>query len=380
MATTQWIEWIQLGDVPPIPPPESEPTFVCEDLRPFGTICSNVIRERDVEPKKVQDGALRRNSLWDGGDEKLVEDLCNGQEMQADRLHRHDKIYDRLDAWGQLWYKKTSIYKPQTEPPVEKLGATASGGSLTGYSNIKFNRYLEAETKDKYNWDLQAADVNTIDEALWVLSFLMRGLQQQEFPAVQETMHTSGRVLNWTYIALPNNNINSTDTEGNSLDGKWKDGTEVKESQCSWQVSPAFIWGLGGGAIPWLYLCSTFGKGVGGDQADDFDFNPKSISEWITWIKEFLNGNFFYGRWFMMLWIVNWTGIIQALFSILGVYGNYQITGSHWWSTEMDATVRDHASFWNEKEDKIDNARKKMPYPDMFPPEYKDTLDRDEEA
>jgi len=366
---------------PPAPPPVPQPTFECEDLRPFGTICSNVIRERDLEIKKYYSGCLRRNSMWDGGDLKLIEDLCNGQEMQADRLHRHDKMYETLDNWASLWYKKTGLYKPQPEEPVEKLGADGSGGSLVGYENAKFNRYLREKVKYDYNWDIDAVDVDTIDEALWVISYLVKGLQEREFPPVQETMHTSGRLLNWTYIPLPNNNTSTVDSDGNSLDGKWKDGTDVREDQCSWIVSPAQLWGLGGGALPWVWLCSTFGKGVGGDQADDFDFNPRSIVEWITWIKAMIDGQFFYGRWFMFMFFLNWTDILNVLFSILGLYGNYHIVGSHWWTTEMDATVMDHASFWNVKEDKYDNARKKMKQADTFPPDKKDLIDnRTEEA
>ena len=341
----------------------------------------------DIDILKVDDGAVKRNSMWDGGDRKLVEDLVNGQEMQADRLHRHDAIYDTLDSWGKLWYKKTSLFKPQDvltgvpTHPEEKTGITGSGGTIVGYGNKTFNNSLRAKVKDRYNWDLDAAGVDTIDEALWILSWMMQGLKRREFPPVQETMHTSGRLLNWTFVPLPNNNINAFDDDGNSLDGKWKDGTDITESQCSWIVSPAFMWGLAGGALPWVYLNSTFGWGVGGDQADDFDFNPKSIADWVSWIKLFLEGNFFYGRWFLFMFFINWTGIIQTLFSILGLYGNYHITSSHWWSTEMDATVMDHASYWNEKEGKLDNAHKKMKYPDVMPADKKHLInDRDEEA
>jgi hypothetical protein len=133
-------------------------------------------------------------------------------------------------------------------------------------------------------------------------------------------------MLNLTFVPLPNNNLNTKDDAGNYLDGKWQDGEEVTEQECTWFVTPTCIWGIGGVHLPWVYVCSTFGLGRGGEQDPTGEWNWNS---WCNWFDTLINGNFLYGRWVVAFFAQSAGDIISMLSQVLIAQMNYHIVASH---------------------------------------------------
>jgi hypothetical protein len=317
--TTFAARYGQTSTPPPLPAPEGASDF--EDIRVFATICSNVIQDKAIISRKIGLGEVRRSDMWLGGDSTTIEDLVD--TGTSDSLHRHQFIEDLYNEWAQRWYYKTSLYKPQARPN-ESL--SEAGADLVGFKSTTVQKEVFP-----LGWN-----IDNVDEAILVLSWLTKGLQERVFPIIQETMHSSGRMLNLTFVPLPDNH----------LSGKWKDGDPVKEEQCSWIVSPSFLWGIGGVHLPWVWCNTTFGVGLGGDGNA-----PESDWTWLDWGNFFvriINGELLYGRWLVQFILASAADIVSMLFQVLGVYANYHIVGTHWWGTEEEASVVDHKSYMEE--------------------------------
>lgn len=280
------------------------------DLRKFGTTATGNIQDKAITYNKIDDGAIRQRHLWESGDDQSIEALVKGPNSNADTLHYH-YIVDPKD----LFYLKPIIYAPQTTQPVEV--GSVSGASIVGYKNPAIDK-----EGNEYG-ELFPEDVMTVQAAIDQLAKLMDEELKRECPEVQEIMHTSGRMLNLTSVPLPDNHLNG---------GFWKDGTtEVLEEQCSWIVSPSFMWGFSVVHIPWIFVCSTFGTGQGGDypREDNITEWQGDISKWWDLWNRFLNGQLFYGRFLILLLAFGADNIILALFSVLGIWANYHIIGTN---------------------------------------------------
>jgi len=288
------------------------------DLRKFGTTATGNIQNKAITHKKIDDGAVRQKHLWAEGDDQTLEALVKGPNSNADHLHYHD-VEDPRD----LFYLKPLLYAPQSTEPDEV--GSISGANLVGYKNPM----LDKDGED-YG-DLFPEDVKTIQKAIDQLAALMKTEMARECPKVQEVMHSGGRMLNLTFVPLPDNHLNG---------GFWKDGvTQVSEEQCSWIVSPAFVWGAAAAAVPWVFCCSTFGLGMGGDfqptndSAWTGDGNPANFTQaWANWLLLFnaiLNGQVVWGRWLIMLVFVGTASGILSLFNVFGSHANYQITATN---------------------------------------------------
>jgi len=319
-----YIDWFEIsGGVIPPPEPSPEPTFECEDIRSFATICKDVVQDKAIISKKIDDGEVRQENLWDRGDDKTIENLVKGETTFADNLHGHQAILDMYNMWSKRWYYKKSLYKPQN-PPDEST--SQAGADLIGYK-VKNNTALQP------SWN-----INNVDEAILALSLLMKGLKERKFPTIQETMHTSGRMLNLTFVPLPDNHTN----------GKWYDGTDVKESQCSWIVSPSFVWGIDGVPTPWVFSCSTYGLGSGGEYPPSQIETKWNWEQWNYFFTRIINGNILYGRWLIQFLCAGTTSLFSSLFFVLAVHANYSIVGTHWFGEEEETSVKDHESYKDE--------------------------------
>ena len=310
---------VSYGEEEPVPPPE--PTFECEDIRVFGTTCADTVQDKAVVPIKIGEGEVRRGSLYSGADEASIENLVKGQTTFADELHGHKSIQNLYDEWAKRWYYKKHLYKPQAKPAED----IQNGAGIIGF---KTTRATSSIFPPAYN-------IDNVDEALFALSWWMRDLRKKPLPVIQETMHSSGRLLNLTFVPLPDNHLNG---------GFWKDGIPVIEEQCSWIVSPTFLWGLGGAHAPWVYLCTTLGLGQGGEYTEE----GAQHWDWPGWLKFFealCNGQFMYGRWLIHFLITSGGDILTSLLTILGTHANYHIVGTHWWGTEEEQQVIDHKSY-----------------------------------
>jgi len=315
-----YVDWIEVEyESEPTPPP----TFECEDIRPFATICKDVVQDKAIIPKKIDDGEVRQENLWDRGDDRTIENLVKGETTFADDLHGHKAILDMYNMWAKRWYYKKSLYKPQN-PPDEST--SQAGADLVGYK-VKSNTALQP------SWN-----IDNVDEAILALSLLMKGLKERKFPTIQETMHTSGRMLNLTFVPLPDNHTN----------GKWYDGTNVKESQCSWIVSPSFIWGIDGVPTPWVFSCSTYGVGSGGEYPPPQEGTKWNWEQWHYFFTRIINGNILYGRWLIQFLCAGTTSLFSSLFFVLAVHANYTIVGTHWFGEEEETSVKDHGSYRDE--------------------------------
>ena len=322
------INWMELEYEPPIPPPpppeEPQPSWSCSDIRLFGTICDDKIRTKAIKPQKIDDEGISKRGLFAGGDDDVIENLVSGEF--GDSMHGHQLFKDLYDEWAQRWYFKTDLYKPQSPQPVEDLSQTGAG--LVGFKTKTSQRSIFPP-----RWS-----IDNIDEAILVLSYWMKNLIARDLsPVVQEAMHTSGRMLNLTFVPLPDNH----------LTGKWADGAPVTEDQCSWIVAPAFLWGFGGMHFPWIWTCSTFGLGTGGDYTDT-TMGKWGWSDWRTFFEKLVSGNFLFGRWLIFFVVMSAVDIVGALLQILGLYCNYHITGSYWWGVEENEAVKDHSTYVGE--------------------------------
>ena len=282
------------------------------DLRKFGTTATGNIQDKAITPPKIDDGAIRQRHLWSQGDDQTIEALVKGETSNADHLHTHD-VADPAD----LFYLKPKLYAPQATAPDEV--GSVSGANLVGY----YNPMLDKEG-DEYGV-LFPQDVYTVQAAIDQLAALMKEEMARECPQVQEIMHTSGRMLNLTLVPLPDNHLNG---------GLWKDGvTPVVQDQCSWVVSPAFLWGASAISIPWIFVCSTFGFTTGGDYPgeDNIDeWRDKGwLAKWWNLFQQFINGQLLYGRYLIMLVAFGADNILTALLSVLGVWANYHITATN---------------------------------------------------
>ncbi len=321
-----YVDWLEVEHDEPTP----EPAFECEDIRLFATVCKDVVQDKAIIPKKIDDGEVRKENLWDEGDDETIENLVKGETTFADNLHGHQAILDMYNEWAKRWYYKTSLYKPQ-DPPDEST--SQAGADLVGYK-VKKNTALQP------SWN-----IDNVDEAILALTLLMKGLKERKFPTIQETMHTKGRMLNLTFVPLPDNH---------NSDGKWHDGTDVKESQCSWLVSPAFIWGFDFVPTPWVFSCSTFGTGYGGAYPPSMEETKWTWDKWWFFMDKIWSGNILYGRWLIFFWCIGVIGLFGQLFNIFGSHANYHIVGTHWWGEEEEASVRDHHSYRDENGNYID--------------------------
>jgi len=322
MAVPPIVDWMEVeyDDVPVPPEPSPQPTFECKDIRLFATICTDVVQDKAIIPKKIDDGEVRQENLWDRGDDKTIENLVKGETTFADNLHGHQEVLDMYDMWAKRWYYKKSLYKPQ-DPPDES--ASQAGADLVGYK-------VKSGTALQPTWN-----IDNVDEAILALAMLIKGLKGRKFPTIQETMHSSGRMLNLTFVPLPDNH----------LSGKWYDGTPVKEEQCSWIVSPTFLWGVDMAPIPWVYCCSTFGTNYGGEYPPPQQDTPWTWAKWWYFFDKIVNGNILYGRWLLLFFCVGATSMLTSLLSILGIYANYHIVGTHWWGEDEEASVKDHKTY-----------------------------------
>ena len=288
------------------------------DLRKFGTTATGNIQDRAITHKKIDEGAVRQKHLWADGDDTTIEALVKGENSNADHLHSHD-VEDPTD----LFYLKPYLYAPQPTEPDEV--GSISGANLVGYKNPMVDK-----EGDAYG-DLFPEDVKTIQGAIDKLASLMHTEMERKCPQVQEIMHMDGRMLNFTFVPLPDNHWNG---------GFWKDGvTPVTEDQCSWIVSPAFVWGASVTAFPWCFCCSTFGLGMGGD------FQPTDTAEWkgdgtaggwgkawenwtrLLWAA--VNAQLFFGRWLIMVIFIGESSAILLVFSVFGSHANYMITATN---------------------------------------------------
>jgi hypothetical protein len=299
--------------------------------------------------------ALTQRNLWDEGDNTLLQSMVRGDGSNADALHEHG-----APSWTDKWYLKSILGKGMTPNPPEgipvpsppydgsefrPMGTTPnyeSASSVIGSvisaitSTVPPPSSYVAPAQDSIEKSLSGTarvgeDLTTLQETIDYLASLMRDLKNRNFPTESEVMHTSGRMLNLTFVPLPNNNLNTKDDAGNYLDGKWTDGEEVIEEECTWFVSPTAIWGIGGVHLPWVYICSTFGLGTGGDNdpTGDWDWN-----RWCNWFDTLINGNFLYGRWVIAFFAQSAGDIITMLSQVLIAHMNYQIVGSH--QTRLD--------------------------------------------
>ena len=275
------------------------------DLRKFGTTATGNIQDKAITHKKINEGAVRQKHLWAEGDDTTIEALVKGSNSNADHLHCHD-IEDPTD----LFYLKPLLYAPQNVEPDE-IGSI-SGANLVGYKNPMIDK-----DGDTYG-DLFPEDVKTIQAAIDKLAALMKTEMARECPQVQEIMHTSGRMLNLTFVPLPDNHMNG---------GFWKDGiTPVTEEQCSWIVSPTFFWGADAVCAPWCYICSTFGLGLGGDNDPNTTW---TFNDWWTLFTKMVNGQVFYGRWLIMIFFLGAVSGALSLLSVLSTHANYHITATN---------------------------------------------------
>jgi hypothetical protein len=281
------------------------------DLRKFGTTASGNIQDGAITNEKIADGAIRQRHLWADGDDTVIDALVKGENSNADHLHTHD-IPDPSD----LFYEKPLLYAPQSTEPDEV--GSISGANIVGYKNPAIDK-----EDDDYG-DLFPEDVNTVQKAIDQLASLMQVEMGRECPTTQEIMHTSGRMLNMTNVPLPNNH----------LTGKWADGQEVIEQECTWIVSPAFIWGASAVSVPWMYLCTTFGFGTGGDYPDEDNIDEWQgfFAIWRKWYQlflKFIKGELFYGRYLITFFFIGIDNATLAVLSILSVWSNYHIVGTH---------------------------------------------------
>jgi hypothetical protein len=283
------------------------------DLRKFATTATGNIQDEAITSRKIADGAVKQIHLWANGDQQTIEALVKGPNSNADHLHTHS-----VEDPEGLFYLKPQLYAPQATEPNET--GSVSGANLVGYKNPLLDK-----EGDEYG-DLFPENVHTIQAAIDQLASLMRTELARECPQVQEIMHTSGRMLNLTFVPLPDNHLNG---------GLWKDGsTPVTQDQCSWIVSPSFLWGASAVHIPWMYLCSTFGGESGGDyptedNIDDWRQPLTFLQKWWDLFNRFLNGQLFYGRYLITFVFFGADNALVALLAVLGVWCNYHITATN---------------------------------------------------
>jgi len=311
------------------------------DLRTFASHSDLNIQKESITKEKIDNTAVRNKHLWPEGDVSFIKLLVNGEK--ADSLHTH---FDVVAEWKKKWYSKTLLAKPQDPIPeptccsnydgstfcaAENPGASLIGitmdpitGTVRPPSSYKTpDQEISIEQEMRGIGRVGKSDSNSVQEAIDYLASLMKNLKDREFPTLTEVMDTGGRVLNLTFVPLPDNHGT----------GKWLDGEEVKESECSWIVSPTFIWGLDAAPIPWCYICSTFGLGTGGNPNNPD--NTWSWSNWIDLMQKFISGNILYGRWVIFLFFVGAASLATSLLSIMGTHANYHIIGSH--QSRLDA-------------------------------------------
>jgi len=310
------------------------------DLRTFASHSDLNIQKKAITKEKINTVAVRNKHLWSDGDNSFVDLLVNGEK--ADSLHTH---FDIVEKWKEKWYLKTLLAKPQVPIPepdccgdydgANFCEADDPGASLIGItmdpvtntvripSSYKTpGQEVSLEQEMRGIGRIGRNNLNDVQEAIDYLASLMRDLKNREFPVATEVMNTSGRVLNLTVVPLP---------DGHGT-GKWFDGEEVLESECSWIVSPTFLWGMDGVMVPWCLICSSFGFGTGGNPNI-----PKNTWSWNNWVElmwKFINGDILYGRWVVFFLCMGAVSLATSLASVVSTHANYHIIGSH--QTRLD--------------------------------------------
>ncbi len=308
------------------------------DLRTFASHSDLNIQKEAITKEKINIAAIRNKHIWSSGDNSFLNLLVNGEK--ADSLHIH---LDVVEGWKKKWYLKTLLAKPQDPIPepdccddydgstfceAENPGASLIGVTMdpitgnvrppSSYKTPGQDIHIEQEMR---GIGRVGGDLNSVQEAIDYLASLMKNLKDRKFPTATEVMHTKGRILNLNVLPLPDNHGT----------GKWLDGVEVSETECSWIVSPTFVWGMDAAPIPWCYICSTFGLGTGGPWHPD---NTWSWDNWVELMWMFINGNICYGRWVIFFLFIGVVSLATSLASVITTHANYNIIGSH--QTRLD--------------------------------------------